>query len=269
MFTDLRVTMVGILILLGGGMCTVFIVMMHPLFVYNPADVPPITASPMKASDIYSVSQFRSNNGHDYSVDAWDGESCRSMKHYINSNMNVDENNIPVRSAPKPDHPNIAIYAPQDGTITSVKPENTPIGMQIHIASRQNPSFFVVLFHTDLLPTLHVGSTVTSGQQIGTVGPMDGIDVAYEARTITFRVVYLSIFEHMTQSAFAPFAAMGYKPDSFVLTRAQADASGYQCSGEQFTNAPISSPGAPREGVVSLRPNPWIGQYNRIHNIGQ
>lgn len=251
------------------GLCAALKFGFNPLLSFNPADIPPITASPMNVSDIYAISYFRSNVGHDYSVGAWDGESCRSMKHYINNNMNVDSNNMPVRSQPTAGQPNINIYAPFDGTIISKQAEHTPIGSQIHIASAKNSHYFVILFHTDLLPSLHVGSKVMSGQQIGTIGPMDGIDVAYEAHLLPIKTVYMSIFQYMTPQAFAPFAALGYTPDSFVLSRAQADAKGYKCNGEQFTNGPQQSPGTDNaEGIVSLKPNPFTAIYDQQHGIG-
>lgn len=271
MFKQHLILKIGILIISILILCCIagFKFFFNPLMSFNPSDIPPITASPMNIHDIYAISQFRSNSGHDYSMQAWDGESCRSMKHYFNTNMNMDAQNMPIRSQPSDGHPNINIYAPFDGTITDNEQEQVPIGRQIHIASAQNPSYYVIIFHVDLLPSLHVGSKVTSGQQIGTVGPMDGIDIAYRANLITMKVVYLSIFDSMTPQAFAPFAALGYKPNDFILTRAQADANGYQCNGEQFTNAPQTSPGSPREGVVELRPNPWTAAYDQAHHIGQ
>jgi hypothetical protein len=266
----LKITGIVVLLLIIGAFVALKLTL-NPLFSYNPADVPQITALPMKVSDIYAISYFRSESGHDYSVNSWDGESCRSMKHYFNTNLNTEANsNIPIRSKPSPGHPNIAIYAPFDGKIITDEPEHVPIGHQIHIASAKNSSYFVVLFHTDLLPSLHVGSKVRSGQQIGTIGPMDGIDVAYEAWLLPAKQVYMSIFDHITSQAFAPLAAMGYKPNNFVLTRAQADARGYKCNGEQFTNAPIQT--SPTNMIpynwVSLRPNPWTAYYNKLHNIG-
>ncbi len=250
------------------GLGVVYKIMRNPMLYFNPAAVPSITASPMNISDIYEISYFRSNLGHDYSMNAWDGETCRSMKHYLNFNMNSEPNtNIPVRSKPTPNHPNIKIYAPFDGTIIDDEPEQMPIGHQIHISSAQNSHYFVRLFHIDLLPSLKVGDEVKSGQWIGTVGPMDGIDVSYEANLINGKTVYLSIFQYMTKEAFAPFAAKGYKPSDFILTKEQADAKGYECNGQYFSNAPQQDPGAPvQEGAVMLRPNPYAAIFDQQHS---
>ncbi len=236
---------------------------MHPLFSFDSNQVPAITANPVQADKIFAVSLFRSGAGHDYSYSAWDGESCRSMKHYFNFGQNT-VNNLPVRSQPGPGETNINIYAPFDGKITANTSEQTPIGTQVHIASAKNSAYFVKLFHIDLLPGLKVGSSVTSGQLVGTIGPKDGTDVSYEANYQFGKVIYLSIFDYMTPTAFAPYAQLGFKPSDFVLSRAAADAKGYKCNGEQFVNGDqgLGTGGSPA-GYVSLRPNPYASQYQQ------
>ncbi len=246
------------------------VVGMHLLLSFRPSDVPAITANPVEASAVFSISKFRSDAGHDYSMGAWDGESCRSMKHYFNWSQDT-ENNMPVRSLPSAGHPNIAIYAPFDGTVTAIQSEQINLGKQVFIASRKNPSFYVRLFHVDTLPGITVGATVTSGEQVGTIGPMDGTDVSYEAHVFPMRTVYLSIFDYMSPEAFAPYAALGHKPSDFILSRQDADALGYQCSGEQFVRPQdfYSQPGSKMEGYVSLRRNPYENLYNRMGTNGQ
>jgi len=242
---------------------------MNFLSKFDQADVPPITANVMDISKVYAISHFRSGAGHDYSSRSWDGETCRSMKHYFNLGLfnsgQNQVNNMPKRSTPGPGETNISIYAPFDGTIIANENEQTPIGTQVHIASTKNSSYYIKLFHIDLLPSLSVGSKVTSGELVGTIGPKDGMDVSYEAQLLDFKRVYLSIFDYMTSQAFAPYSALGFKPSDFVLTRAQADAKGYQCNGEQFSNGPGNTPSSGQlEGYVSIRPNPY--NYLFYHN---
>lgn len=230
----------------------------HMLFSFNPSNVPPITANPVEADHVFSVSQFRSEDGHDFSSMAWDGESCRSMKHYFNWSQNV-VNNMPVRSQPTPGHTNIKIFAPFDGTITGIEQEQTHMGRQVYIASSQNPSFYVRLFHLNLLPELGIGSKVSSGQQIATIGPMDGTDVSYEAHIFPVNIVYLSIFQYMTPQAFASYAKLGYKPSDFILTRPQADSLGYKCQGQEFVMGAQDPNHMP--GVIYLGANPYQNLY--------
>ena len=239
-----------------------FLVFAPPmLLTFNPDNVPPITANPVQLDQIFAVSLFRSGIGHDYSFNSWDGETCRSMKHYFNwSQINI--NNQPIRSQPSPGHPPINVYAPFDGTIIADEPETShQLGRQIHIASAKNPAYFVRLFHIDLLPTLRVGSMVKSGQLVGTIGPKDGMDVSYEAQLFPGKEVFLSIFDYMTPQAFAPYAAKGFKPSDFVLTRAQADAKNYQCNGETFIKGDQvegqSTPATEFTGYVKLGPSPY------------
>ena len=237
---------------------------MNLLSEFNPADVPSITANPMDINKIFAISQFRSDAGHDYSQSAWDGETCRSMKHYFNFGQ-YQVNGMPKRSIPGPGETKVNIYAPFDGTIIANESDQTPIGTQVHIASAKNSSYYIKLFHIDLLPSLSIGSSVKSGELVGTIGPKDGMDVSYEAHLIDFKTVYLSIFEYMTSQTFAPYAQLGYKPTDFVLTREQADAKGYKCNGEQFINGPgNTSSSGQLEGYVSIRPNPY--NYLLYHN---
>ncbi len=263
----LKITGLVVLLLVIAAV-TVFWHEQRPLLSYDPAKVPPITASPMDVKDVYQISQFRSNQGHDYSDMSWDGETCRSMKNYFNFAMAYGSNNVPIHSEATASDPDKPIYAPLDGTITTNRNDDLAIGKQVHIAAAANPSFYVVLFHIYLLPNLHVGSKVKSGQQIGTIGPKDGTDVAYEGFMWNFKTVYMSIFDHMTKQAFAPYAAMGFKPSDFVLTRAQADAKHYTCNGEQFTNTGNQLLSNNIPGVVSLRPNPYLDGYLRDHHFG-
>ena len=228
---------------------------------FDPSRVPPITSNPIDASRVFAISQFRSNAGHDYSMGAWDGETCRSMKHYFNWSQNT-ANGMPVRSVPGPGESNINIFAPFDGTIIATDQEQTPIGKQIHIASSQNSHFYVILFHVDLLPSLHIGSKVESGQLLGTIGPKDGTDVAYRESLFPFKTVYLSIFQYMTDQAFAAYQALGHQRSDFILTRAQADAKGYQCQGQEFVGGNIQDPNN-MPGIVYLRPNPYQNQYQQ------
>lgn len=207
---------------------------------FNPNNVPKIvTANYVNISQIYEVSKFRSGAGHDYSSD---GESCRSMKHYINTSHNSDPvTHIPLRSQPTADQPNIDLYAPFDGLIYAVGSEHTPIGKQVSIMALKNPFFDARLFHIDLLPGLHAGSFVKSGQKIATIGPKDGTDIAIEASSGGPGGHNVSYFDAMTDQAFKPFADLGYKRSDFVETKAYRDANPLQCqsSGEQrFTYPP-------------------------------
>ncbi len=186
-----------------------------------------VTASPLEFDKIYSISKFRSEAGHDYSLGAWDGETCRSMKNYFNIDRSDPENPY-VRSLPTPDNPNVNIFTPFDGTIGRVEPGGPP-GQGFQIRSKYFPNFYVRFGHIDLLPSLHFGSQVKSGQQVGTIGPKDGADVSIEGLALFSGSIYISAFEVMTDQAFAPYAKAGYKRSDFIISREYRDAHPLKC----------------------------------------
>lgn len=83
---------------------------------------------------------------------------------------------------------------------------------------------------------------------------MDGTDVSYEAKTVQDKTIYLSIFQYMTPQAFAPYAAKGFKPSDFILTRAEVDAKNYRCNGEEFVRSPGSNY---LKQYLAINPNPY------------
>lgn len=208
------------------------LIVFKPLINFDPTKIPHdlITSSFIDFDRVYAISQFRSGAGHDYSNGSWNGETCRSMKHYFNM-THSSVNNRPVRSLPTENDPNIRIYAPFDGRITVADPEH--IGTQVHISSDKYPSYRVRIFHMDLLDGYKVGSKVTAGEQIGIIGPKDGTDFSVEATTITLGAVYLSYFETMTDQVFEPYSKMGFKREDFVISKEYRDAQPFLCGGVQ------------------------------------
>ncbi len=206
----------------------------RPIIFFDESKIPKnlVTSMPVEFERIYKISKFRSEAGHDYS-NTWNGETCRSMKHYINDGRNMDQvTRMPIRSFPTADQPNIKIFAPFDGTITDISSEQTPIGKQVHVRSNLYPDYFGRLFHIDLLPEFNkVGVKVASGQQIGTIGPKDGTDFSIEANILFKGPVLLSLFDEMTDAAFIPFANMGFKREDFIISREYRDAHPLKCGG--------------------------------------
>lgn len=220
------IVLAGILVLMAGA----YYLFMRPIFRFDEARVPKlVTASVVDPDRIYMISRFRSGSGHDYSYSAWDGEACRSMKHYLNTSHDYNEQRIPIRSHGTASDPDINIYAPFDGKIVSVESENTPLGKQVHIQSAKYPSYKMRLFHIDLLSGLKNGAKVRSGQQIATIGPRDGTDIAIEATVFPMSVAYMSYFALMTDEVFSPWAAKSYVRSDFTQTREYRDAHPLVC----------------------------------------
>jgi hypothetical protein len=242
----------------------------RPVFHFDPHTVPHdlVTASFIDFDRIYAVSKFRSGAGHDYSH-TWDGETCRSMKHYFNILGGfTDAAGKIIRSPATPTEPIIKIYAPFDGTITSADPEH--IGTQAHIRSKRYPEYFVRIFHIDLLPGFRIGTEVTSGEWIGSIGPQDGTDFSVEANIFPFNVALISYFEVMSDDVFNPFAHLGFKREDFIFSKAYRDAHPFTCGNSPTKNPLIPDPEAFnhtanrdwKEDFIFIRPSPYLDRFN-------
>lgn len=232
------------------------LLIMRPNPFFDPAKPPQlITANFIDLDRVYMISKYRSGAGHDYSLN---GETCRSMKHYFNTSHHEDPvTHIPQRSYPAAGETNIKLYAPFDGLITAIGSEKTPIGQQVQVMALHNPWFTARLFHIDLLPGLHVGSWVKSGQQIATIGPRDGTDFALETNQTGIGGSGVSMFEAMTDEAFAPYAKLGYQRSDFIISRAERDAHPLKCLGGEQERFEMPQDYDPTQDHVFLRPDPY------------
>lgn len=196
-----------------------------------------IQADFVDLSKIYSISKFRSGEGHDFSGN---GETCRSMKHYftpqydasVTFTKDADGRGLP----PPPDgQTDIPIYSPVDGRITSVSEEHTPIGKQIAIQPSQASQFKIRLFHVYPVEGIGLGAKVKAGQKIGVIGANQGTDIAIQIGGMPWNENFISYFEVMPDSVFAAYEARGAKSrDDFILSKEYRDAHPLQCNGEEF-----------------------------------
>ena len=183
---------------------------------------------------IYSISKFRSGSGHDFSGN---GETCRSMKHYFNTQDTREKmlaydrgNGIP----PKPDGINdINIYSPVDGEIVAVKSEQMPIGEQVYIRPESYPNHTVRLFHIYLESGMKDGSQVSAGQKIGVISQYQNTDIAITVGK--FSRNFVSYFDVMPDRLFAEYRERGVKSrDELIITKEARDADPLRCNGEMF-----------------------------------
>ena len=192
---------------------------------------------------IYSISKFRSGSGHDFSRGA--GETCRSMKHYFNTQDTREKmdafdrgNGIP----PKPDGiSDISIYSPVDGKIVSVKMEKVFNDQQVYIQSKTNPEYIVRLFHIYLEDGIKKGGQVKAGQTIGVIGQYSNTDIAVQVGG--FNGQFISYFDVIPDSIFAKYTSRGIKTrDDIIISKAERDANTLLCNGEQFAKNYDSDP---------------------------
>ena len=185
---------------------------------------------------IYSISKFRSGSGHDFSDNT---ETCRSMKHYFNtqSTSEGEEERNENNGFPKPPTQSkaIDIFSPVDGKIVKIEEDQTSVGKQVYIVPDKATNFKVRLFHIYLLPGIDKGSKIKAGQKIGEIGIYQNTDIAVEIRTGMSRK-FASYFQVMPDEVFAKYQARGVKSrDQFIFTKEKRDANPLSCNGELFT----------------------------------
>lgn len=191
-----------------------------------------IQADFVDLSKMYSISKFRSGEGHDFSGG---GETCRSMKHYFMPQYDVtvdtylrSHNGIPPPPNGKTDIP---IYSPVDGRITSISEEHTPIGKQISIQPSHATQFNVRLFHIYPLDGITAFAKVKAGQQIGVIGKNQGTDISVQLGGMPWNNTFVSYFEVMPDGVFAAYTARGATSRrDFIFTKAYRDANPFQCA---------------------------------------
>lgn len=191
-----------------------------------------IQADFIDLSRIYSISKFRSGEGHDFSGN---GETCRSMKHYFTPQ--IDASIKPAKAAdgrsipPLPDgKTDINIYSPVDGKIVDIQSERLPVGEQIYIRPDSAKDFTIRLFHVYKVTGITKGTTVKAGQKIGVISKDSATDISVEGG----RGQYVSYFEVMPDSLFAAYQQRGVeKRDDVIISKAYRDAHPIPCNQDQ------------------------------------
>ena len=179
-----------------------------------------VNSNYLDLNKIEKISKFRSGMGHDYSDDF---ESCRSMKHYFNPNVE--------------DYSLIEIFSPVDGIVVSMVESN---GIRINIKSSEYPEYQFIIFHIDLLPEIEIGDIVSEGELIGNhINNSTISDIAVQRYVLhegIFKTQLLSYFEVMTDEHFNG-NYLGPEISSrsdLIISSTERDASPLHCEGEEF-----------------------------------
>jgi hypothetical protein len=170
------------------------------------------------------ISRFRSGVGHDFSDSR---ESCRSMKHYLCPH--------PCAGAHEPSWTTLAITSPVSGTVARLEQEQTA-GTQVQIEPDGYAGWTVRIFHVSPTAAVVVGAHVAAGERIGThASDFTMSDVAVEQRRPDGDFRRVSIFDTMTDAAFASFVDHGLATRAALqITAAERDADPLVCDGERF-----------------------------------
>ena len=169
---------------------------------------------------IDKISKFRSGMGHDYSDDF---ESCRSMKHYFNPNVE--------------DYSLIEIFSPIDGIVVSMIESN---GIRINIKSSEYPEYQFIIFHIDPVLDLEVGNAVSAGEKIGNhINNSTISDIAVRRHVLhegIFKNQLLSFFEVMTDEHFNAnyLGTEIISRSDLIISLTERDANPLNCEGEEF-----------------------------------
>jgi len=200
-----------------------------------------IQADFIDLSKIYTISKYRSAEGHDFSGN---GETCRSMKHYFTPQ--IDASLQPTKAAdgrtipPQPDgKTDIDIYSPVDGKITNIASERFPVGEQIYIEPTNAKDFTIRLFHVYKIDGIAKGSIVKAGQKIGVISKDSATDISVEGG----REQYVSYFQVMPDSLFAKYQERGVKTrDDAIISKAYRDANPVPCSQDKQSDQAFKYP---------------------------
>lgn len=188
-----------------------------------------IQADFIDLSKIYSISKFRSGEGHDFSGN---GETCRSMKHYftpqVDTSIKPEKANDGRSIPPQPNGKNdIDIFSPVDGKITDIAQERMPVGEQIYIEPTNAKDFTIRLFHVYKIDGIKKGTVVKAGQKIGVISAYSATDISVEGG----RYQFVSYFQVMPDNIFEAYKIRGAtSKDDFIFSRAYRDSHPIPCN---------------------------------------
>ncbi|MDO8425789.1 MAG: hypothetical protein Q7T01_04760 [bacterium] len=205
-------------------------------------DPPPLLAANVTELDkIQRISKYRSCAGH-VTVPQDNRETRRNMKHYFWVK--------PEYNKPK----TVEIYAPYDGYVADMRSDAAE-NLEGEIWISQKKIFFLVppvgvwafsVQHIDIRPDLKLGDAVKAGELIGWLATSkargDSFDIVYaRSRIPTKRIDNWtdpfadldSIFNHMSDGAFAEYEKLGISSrDAFITSKQERDRNLCEYSGE-------------------------------------
>lgn len=176
-----------------------------------------VTSSPVNVDQIYSVSKFRSCEGHEYSGTDFNGESepSSSMKTYFTPILSLSN------SASK-----VSIYAPFDGIITRIDPMDVERGRQFTIEHKPFDGWYITFYHTNMSDNVKEGAEVKSGDFLGYAYTINGYDFDLALQRFTNQNKYHETFQnleplflHMTDSVLQKFTAKGLILEDTVILK--------------------------------------------------
>jgi hypothetical protein len=191
-----------------------------------------IIANPLKLSRVRSISKYRSCAGHLFATSDFMGEPepASSAKHYV----------TPIE--PLSDNDMVEVFAPFDGEIVFIDPNDTSNGQQFYIEQRPFKGWTFGFDHINMKKDLTKGSQVRAGQLLGYYTPPDpessfdlilqgskerGIYNHRSAETYTSHLD--SMFNHMSSEVYQEYAEYGFTKEKMIISKADREKSPCFC----------------------------------------
>jgi len=178
---------------------------------------PFITANPLDLSQIKSISQFRSCEGHNFSGRNANGkeETYRTMKHYVDSIDQLAQTEQQVK-----------IFAPFDGKLSQIGKDSRGSRVYLLPTSESNGWTFL-FFHVDLLPKFNKkGAKVVSGDHIGFANLTNAANFDIALRNLGIRKqLNDSPFFYMTEEVLSQYSVVGVTLENIIISKEERDAS--------------------------------------------
>jgi len=183
----------------------------------NDALPPFITANPLDLSQIKSISQFRSCEGHNFSGYNANGEkeTYRTMKHYVESIDELAQTDQQVK-----------IFAPFDGKISQIVKDLR--GSRVYLSPTSKSSGWDFLFfHVDLLPKFNnEGTKIVSGDHIGFANLTNAANFDIALRNIGLgKQLNDSPFFYMTEEVLSQYSSVGVAIENIIISKEKRDTS--------------------------------------------
>lgn len=251
----------GIFMILG----ITFLIFNRQFTNVNEDDLPTfIQANVIDPKLVASVSKFRSGAGH--SNPGWP-ETCRSMKHYINTYdpnqpVIIDTRKLDRTQTPSSEYA-LDIISPVDGRLT--KSDTGEGDDQLNISVDGHRGFSIRFEHVHLDPSIQPrGAKVKAGQKIATVWNGQNFDLSvfyYYWRGDEL----FSYFQVLPDDLFAAWQAQGAtRRDDFIFTRDYRDAHPLECLNDRRSTPSFAKNGQPDEGWTDenfVRLSAWENQF--------
>lgn len=222
-----------------------------------------IQADFVELDKVFTISKFRSGMGHDMSGNSYNGETCRTLKHYFTA-MDPNQPNYQAEGwdyidFPKPSlEKDVKIFSPVDGEVQYVSFDKIAFDDEVEISPDSYPGISIRLMHVQAVPGMKERK-VKAGELVGLVLANQTFDIWIGYKRVTpdlkeHKVVALSYFSVMPDSVFSRYQTRGVKSrDDLIFTKEFIDAHPWKCiANEQYAENYVGTTQGHQLNIVDL-----------------